>query len=47
MGGDIVAGVIGTGEPPPIETLRDEVRRLVPATVTVRVVEDSGKTVEL
>jgi len=47
VGGDIVAGVIGTGEPPPIETLRAEVRRSVPDQVVVRVVEDSGKTVEL
>ena len=46
-GGDIVAGVIGRGEPPPIETLRAEVRRSVPDTVVVRVVEDSGRTVEL
>jgi uncharacterized hydrophobic protein (TIGR00271 family) len=47
VGGDIVASVIGAGEPPPIETLRAEVRRSVPAAVAVRVVEDSGKTVEL
>jgi uncharacterized hydrophobic protein (TIGR00271 family) len=46
-GDEIVAGVIGTGEPPPIEALRAEVRRSVPDRVTVRVVEDSGKTVEL
>jgi uncharacterized hydrophobic protein (TIGR00271 family) len=46
-GDDIVANVIGPGEPPPIETLRTEVRRSVPTAVTVSVVEDSGQEVEL
>lgn len=47
VGGDIVALVIGSGTPPPIERLRAQVRRSVPHAVDVRVTEGSGKTIEL
>jgi uncharacterized hydrophobic protein (TIGR00271 family) len=46
-GGDIVITAIGPGDPPPIEDLRQAVRRDVPSRVDVRVVEDSGNTTDL
>jgi uncharacterized hydrophobic protein (TIGR00271 family) len=46
-GDEITVTVIGPGDPPAHETLQAEVRRLVPATVTVRLIEDSGANVEL
>ena len=46
-GDEIVVTVIGPGDPPAHEKFRAEVRRLVPATVTVRLIEDSGANVEL
>jgi hypothetical protein len=46
-GDDIVAGVVGSGAPPPLQELRTAVRRTVPHTVPVQVVEGSGRTIEL
>ncbi|HJW76570.1 MAG TPA: hypothetical protein VJ787_13050 [Thermoleophilia bacterium] len=40
VGGDIVAAVIGHGDPPPIEAFRTDVRRSVPERVDIVVVED-------
>ena len=44
---EIVLVVIGPDDPPPIDALRDAVRRWVPGHVRVEVVEDSGTTTEL
>ena len=46
-GGDIVITAIGPDDPPPIEDLRQAVRKDVPRQIDVRVVEDSGNTTEL
>ena len=46
-GSDIVITAVGPGDPPPIEGLRQAVRRNVPRHIDVRVVEDSGNTTEL
>ena len=47
VGGDIVIKAIGPGAPPPLEPLRREVRASVPKSVTVSVIEDSGRTTGL
>jgi len=46
-GDDIVITALGPGAPPDVETLEAEVRKNVPAHVTVILVEESGKTTEL
>jgi uncharacterized hydrophobic protein (TIGR00271 family) len=45
-GDEIVATVIGPGDPPPLGALQAMVRRSVPDSVTVRIVKDSGETSE-
>jgi len=47
VGNDIYAGILGRGTPPPIDSFRAEVRRSVPDSVTIKVVEDSGRTYDL
>jgi uncharacterized hydrophobic protein (TIGR00271 family) len=47
VGGDIVVKTIGPGAPPPISILRSAVRAHVPQSITVNVVEDSGRTTGL
>jgi uncharacterized hydrophobic protein (TIGR00271 family) len=47
VAGDIVIKAIGPGSPPPLETLRREVRARVPEQITVSVIEDSGRTTGL
>ena len=47
VSGDIVAGVIGSGDKPAVEQLRADVRRTVPPEVTVEVIEENGTTTEL
>jgi len=47
VGDGIDITTIGPGEPPPIASLQRAVRAEVPPHVVVRVVEGSGKTVEL
>ena len=44
---DIVITVLGQGDAPSLEALRKAVRRDVPSTVHVLVVEESGKTTAL
>jgi uncharacterized hydrophobic protein (TIGR00271 family) len=46
-GADIVIQVIGQGDPPPIQALREAVRRDIPGSISVLVVEESGKTTAL
>jgi len=46
-GSDIVILVVGQGDTPPIEALRAAVRRDVPRSVDVLVIEESGKTTVL
>jgi uncharacterized hydrophobic protein (TIGR00271 family) len=46
VGSDIYADVIGPGTPPPLRSFEGEVRRSVPDSVTVKVLEDSGRSVE-
>jgi len=46
-GSEIVIAVLGPGEPPPLAQLRDTVRRDVPESVPVRLVEESGRTTDL
>lgn len=46
-GDDIVVVVRGHGDPPPVESLRAEVRRSVPERVSVKLLESSGQTIEL
>ena len=36
--------MIGPGAPPPLATLKAAVRRSVPDTVPVTIIEDSGRT---
>ena len=45
-GDEIVATVIGPGDPPPLGAFQAMVRRAVAASVTVRIVKDSGDTSE-
>ncbi|MBM3146381.1 MAG: hypothetical protein FJ000_00630 [Actinobacteria bacterium] len=47
VGGTIVLNVIGYGDPPPADKLREHVRRSVPERIPVRVVEDYGSDEEL
>jgi uncharacterized hydrophobic protein (TIGR00271 family) len=47
VGGTIVLNVIGYGDPPPADKLREYVRRSVPERIPVRVVEDYGSDEEL
>ena len=47
VGDDIVITVLGSGPPLPIEELRSEVRKSVPARVPVQLVEESGTTTGL
>ena len=47
VGDDIVATVIGLGDPPPMETLRTAIRRSVPDAVPVTLIEENGTTIEL
>ncbi len=47
VAGDIVIKTIGPGSPPPIGSLRSAVRAHVPRTITVNIVEDSGRTTGL
>jgi uncharacterized hydrophobic protein (TIGR00271 family) len=47
VGGDIVIKAIGPGSPPPLETLRRDVRASVPRQIAVSVIEDSGRTTGL
>ena len=47
VGGDIVVKTIGPGTAPPIGILRSAVRAHVPQSITVNVVEDSGRTTGL
>jgi len=46
-GSDIVILVVGQGDTPPIEALRAAVRRDVPGSVDVLVIEESGRTTAL
>jgi uncharacterized hydrophobic protein (TIGR00271 family) len=46
-GDEIVATVIGQGSPPPLPSIRTLVRRVVPADVTVRLIESNGTNVTL
>ena len=46
-GSDIVILVVGQGDTPPIDALRAAVRRNVPRSVDVLVIEESGKTTAL
>ncbi len=46
-GSEIVIAVLGPGEPPPLAELRDTVRRDVPESVPVRLVEESGRATDL
>jgi hypothetical protein len=46
-GDQIVITVLGPGEPPPLEELRQAVRRQVPDRVPVELVEESGVTTQL
>ena len=46
-GSDIVIQVVGQGDTPPIDALREAVRRNVPRSVGVLVIEESGKTTAL
>jgi len=47
VGGDIVVKTIGPGTAPPLDSLRRAVRTHVPQSITVNVVEDSGRTTRL
>jgi len=44
---EIVIDVIGPGSPPPLAQLKAAVRRSVPASVPVKLIEDSGRTESL
>jgi len=46
-GGDIVITAVGPGESPPVDSLREAVRREVPRRIDVSIVEGSGKTIDL
>ena len=46
-GSDIVIRVVGQGDTPPIDALRAAIRRNVPRSVDVLVIEESGKTTAL
>jgi hypothetical protein len=44
---EIVINVIGPGEPPPLAELKAAVRKSVPESVPVTIIEDSGRTEKL
>ncbi len=46
-GDEVVITVLGAGEAPPLDELKDAVRGRVPAGVPVKLVEESGRTTEL
>jgi uncharacterized membrane protein len=46
-GNEIVITVIGPGAPPPLAELKAALRRDIPASVPISIVEDSGSTAEL
>jgi hypothetical protein len=46
-GSDIVILVVGQGDTPPVDALRAAVRRDVPRSVDVLVIEESGRTTAL
>ena len=47
VGGDILISAVGPGEPPPVDSLREAVRREVPRRIDVSIIEGSGKTIDL
>jgi uncharacterized hydrophobic protein (TIGR00271 family) len=47
VSGEIIAGVIGEGDLPPVAGLRAEIRSTVPAGVPVEVIAESGRSTQL
>jgi hypothetical protein len=47
VGDGIVINAIGSGDSPPIPALKDAVRRSVPRSVDMKLIEGSGKTIGL
>ena len=47
LGGSIVVTVLGSGDSLPLEEFRTAVRRVVPATVPITLIEGSGRSIQL